>query len=166
MSPTLQPPPATSTRHRHYTAATYTPRSSVSFLLKRSHALWVSQTEPVLAARGFTFIQYTILVCLRDGVTLTPKEISTAYRHDSGALTRVVDQLAERGLVDRIRDFKDRRKVNLQLTRAGHRAIESLIPLVVDALNRYLREFSRDEVRELSRLVSKFIANLQSGHER
>jgi len=81
-------------------------------------------------------------------MTVTPKDICTEYRHAGGALTRVVDQLAERGLLERNRDIVDRRKVNLRLTPAGRRAVERLIPLVVDILNAGLCNFSDCEVQE------------------
>ena len=77
------------------------------------------------------------------------------YRHNSGALTRVIDQLAERGLLERMRRDRDRRKVELQLTAAGREAIESLIPLVVEKLNLALADFSSAEVKEFLRLLGQ-----------
>jgi hypothetical protein len=38
--------------------------------------------------------------------------------------------------------------------------IESLIPIVLDIQNFVLRDFSGDEVAEMTRLLSKFIAGL------
>jgi DNA-binding MarR family transcriptional regulator len=135
-------------------------RSSIAF--KRSHTLWLGLIEPVLAAQGLTFIQYVILVWLKDAMTVTPKDICTEYRHDSGALTRVVDQLTERGLLERIRDIVDRRKVNLRLTPAGRRTVEGSIPHLVGILDTGLGNFSDDEVQELTRLLLKLNADLQS----
>jgi DNA-binding MarR family transcriptional regulator len=116
----------------------------------------------VFEARGFTFIQYVIMSWLRDGIAVNPKDICVMYRHDSGALTRVIDQLAERGLVERVRRDRDRRKVELQLTPAGRETIESLVPLVVEKLNAALAEFSSEEVTELQRLLIKLNTKLQS----
>ena len=147
-------------KQQHYQSATYTARSSVGYLLKRSHALLRDVSEPALAARGFTFIQYIILVWIRDGIAVNPKDICFEYRHNSGALTRVIDQLADRGLLERVRGVEDRRKVDLRLTSAGRKAVESLIPFMVDTLNTALGDFSGSEVRELVRLLHKFNANL------
>jgi len=137
-------------------------RSTIAFLIKRSHTLWLGLIEPVLAAQGLTFIQYVILVWLKDAMTVTPKDICTEYRHDSGALTRVVDQLTERGLLERIRDIVDRRKVNLRLTPAGRRTVEGSIPHLADILDTGLGNFSDDEVQEFTRLLLKLNADLQS----
>jgi DNA-binding MarR family transcriptional regulator len=138
------------------------PRSSIAFLIKRSHTLWLDLIEPALAAQRLTLIQYTILVWLKEAATLTSKEICTAYRHDGGALTRVVDQLAERGLLERIRDNVDRRRVNLRLAPAGRRVVEASIPHVVTILNTGLGNFSKREVQDLTRLLLKLNASLQS----
>jgi DNA-binding MarR family transcriptional regulator len=93
---------------------------------------------------------------------VNPKDICLQFRHDSGALTRVIDQLAERGLLERVRRDRDRRKVELQLTPAGRETIEGLIPLAVEKLNLALAEFSTAEVHELRRLLVKLNTRLQS----
>src|ERR1700679_802991 len=137
---------------QHYKAATYRAQDSVGYLTKRAHSLMMDTMEPMFEARGFTFIQYVILSSLRDGIAVNPKDICLQFRHDSGALTRVIDQLAERGLLERVRRDRDRRKVELQLTPAGRETIEGLIPLAIEKLNLALAEFSTAEVHELRRL--------------
>jgi DNA-binding MarR family transcriptional regulator len=151
---------------QHYQLSTYRAQNSIGYLVKRAHSLMLDVMEPVLEERGFSFVQYVILAWLRDGIAVNPKEICAQYRHDSGAMTRVIDQLAERGLLERIRRDRDRRKVELQLTPAGREAIEDLIPLVVEKLNLALADFSSEEVQELLRLLIKLNTTLQSGAER
>src|SRR5882762_9496886 len=147
---------------QHYETATYRAQDNVGYLVKRAHSLVVDIMEPVFEARGFTFLQYVILAWLRDGIALNPRDICAQYRHNSGALTRVIDQLAERGFLERVRRDRDRRKVELQLTPAGREAVERLIPLVVEKLNLALADFSSAEVQELQRLVIKLNTTLQA----
>jgi DNA-binding MarR family transcriptional regulator len=150
---------------QHYQVSTYKTQSSVGYLMKRAHSLMLDVMEPLMEAHGFSFVQYVIMSWLRDGIAVNPKDICAQYRHDSGALTRVIDQLAERGLLERVRRDRDRRKVELQLTPAGRDAIEGLIPLVVDKLNLALGDFTTVEVQELLRLLLKLNASLQSSVE-
>src|SRR6266446_7757156 len=147
---------------QHYQVSTYRAQNSVGYLVKRAHSLMLDVLEPVLEARGFSFVQYVILSWLRDGIAVNPKDICFQFRHNSGALTRVIDQLAERGLLERMRRDRDRRKVELQLTPAGREAVERLIPLVVEKLNLSLADFSSEEVQELLRLLIKLNTTLQS----
>jgi DNA-binding MarR family transcriptional regulator len=147
---------------QHYNVSTYRAQNSVGYLVKRAHSLTLAVLEPLLEERGFSFIQYVILSWLRDGIAVNPKDICFQYRHNSGALTRVIDQLAERGFLERVRRDRDRRKVELQLTPAGREAVEGLIPLVVDKLNLALADFSSAEVQEFLRLLIKLNTTLQS----
>jgi DNA-binding MarR family transcriptional regulator len=145
---------------QHYHAATYTAKSSVGYLIKRAHAMLMDVLDNLFADRGFSFIHYAILTYVRDGIAVNPKDICVQYRHDSGALTRVIDQLEERGLLERVRRGADRRKVELQLTDEGRKTVESLIPLVVDKLNLALVDFSREEVADFKRLLVKLNTRL------
>lgn len=150
---------------QHYQVSTYRAQTSIGYLVKRAHSLMLDVMEPLLEERGFSFVQYVILAWLRDGIAVNPKDLCAQYRHDSGAMTRLIDQLAERGLLERVRRDRDRRKVELQLTPAGREAIENLIPLVVDKLNLALADFSGEEVQELLRLLIKLNTALQSGNQ-
>ncbi len=143
---------------QHYHPRTYEARNSVGYLVKRTYALMLDCLEPAFAAEGFTYMQYVVMMQLRSGAAVNQRDFCQIFRHDSGALTRVIDQLAERGLVERERSAEDRRKVNLHLTPAGLATVESLIPLVVAKLNAALEEFTRAELGELTRLLTKFIA--------
>ena len=151
-------------RH-HYQASTYRAQNGIGYLIKRAHSLMLDVLEPVLEKHGFTFVQYLVLSWLRDGIALNPKDICFQFRHNSGALTRVIDQLAERGLLERIRRDRDRRKVDLQLTAWDRETIQSLIPLVVEKLNLALADFSSADVQDFLRLLIKLDTTLQSAVE-
>jgi DNA-binding MarR family transcriptional regulator len=145
---------------QHYHASTYKAQDSIGYLIKRGQSMMMDVLEKLCAERGFSFIHYVILTWVRDGIAVNAKDICIQYRHDSGALTRVIDQLEERGLLERVRRGSDRRKVELQLTETGRTTVESLIPLVVDKLNLALSDFSREEAAELKRLLIKLNTRL------
>jgi len=78
----------------------------------------------------------------------------------------VIDQLAERGLLERVRRDRDRRKVELQLTPAGRETIEGLIPLVVEKTHLALDDFSGDRsALSLQRLLVKLNSRLLAAVE-
>jgi DNA-binding MarR family transcriptional regulator len=147
---------------QHYKPSNYKAQRSIGYLVKRTNSLMLSVLEPMLEAHGCTYLQFVILVWVRDGIAVNPKDICLKYRHDSGALTRVIDQLAERGFIERVRSSRDRRTVELQLTAAGRKAIETLIPLIVEQLNRSLEDFSTEEFEELVRLLGKLNDRLEA----
>ena len=145
-----------------YNATTYTAKASVGYLLRRAKTLMLEAFETAIAQHGFTFTQYIVLAWLREGIATTAKDICTELSHDSGALARVIDQLAERGLVERSRDAGDRRKVELRLTDSGRQNIEAVIPAVVDIMNWTISDFTREETEELLRLLTKFNASMET----
>jgi DNA-binding MarR family transcriptional regulator len=147
---------------QHYKVAGYRTQNGLGYLLKRSQSLMLDFIEPALEARGYSFVQYVIMAWLRDGIAVNPKDFCLQFRHDSGALPRVIDQLVARGLVERSRGERDRRTVELQLTKAGLDAVEGLVPIVVDKLNLALGDFSGAEVKELLRLLLKLNTTLAS----
>jgi len=147
---------------KHYRAETYKAQNSIGYLIKRAHSMMLDVLEPVLEKHGYSYIQYVILSSLRDGIAVNPKDICVQFRHNSGALTRVLDQLTERGLLERIRRGQDRRKVELQLTEAGRKAVVGLIPLVVTKLNLALADFSGPEVEQFLHLLVKLNGRLHS----
>jgi DNA-binding MarR family transcriptional regulator len=146
---------------QYYHADSYTTQTSVGYLVKRAHGLALDVLEPELARQGLTFTQYAVLMSVRDGIALNPKDLCIQLRHDSGALTRLLDQLEARGLVQRQRSAEDRRAIELHLTAAGEDALRQVIPLVVDRINQALKGFSHAEADELLRLLNKLILGWQ-----
>src|ERR1051326_1008350 len=134
---------------KHYAAATFKGGGSIGYLLKRAHGLLLDRAEAAFLDHDLNFTQWIVLLRLRDGLGASAAELCRDFRHDSGAFTRLLDQLEKRGLIERSRSKKDRRVVELSLTRAGKATLESLIPLAVDNLNWSLAEFSAGEFSEL-----------------
>jgi len=147
---------------QHYRAETYRAQRSLGYLLKRAHSLLADHLEPALAASGFTFTQWVVLMHLRDGIALNATVLCAQLRHDSGALTRVLDQLEARGLVQRERSREDRRSVELHLTELGSTTVEQLVPAVVKKFNSALSNFSRAELASLTSLLGKLITSLDA----
>jgi DNA-binding MarR family transcriptional regulator len=97
---------------------------------------------------------------LRDGLATTTAALCQELRHDSGAMTRLIDQLEERGLIGRRRQTADRRIVDLELTPAGRKLAESLIPLAVDTLNSALSGFTKAEVQQLKGMLRRIMTRV------
>jgi DNA-binding MarR family transcriptional regulator len=146
---------------KHYTPEKYRARSSIGYLVKRAQSLMAECLDVAFAQKDFTFMQWVVLMTVRDGIDVTATDICRDYRHDQGALTRVIDQLETRGLLERQRSTEDRRVVQLTLTAQGRKTVESLIPVVVERLNTALDGFSVAEVGELTRLLGKIVSRLE-----
>jgi DNA-binding transcriptional ArsR family regulator len=76
--------------------------------------------KPLLDELGLTYPQYLAMLVLweRDGLMVS--ELGERLSLDSGTLTPLLKRLEAAGLVARIRDVQDERRVHITLTPAGH----------------------------------------------
>jgi DNA-binding MarR family transcriptional regulator len=146
---------------QHYQPHTYLARDSVGYLVRRLYTLLLGRFEGALARADFTLTQWIVLIQLRDGCARTAADIANDLQHDSGALTRVLDRLERRGYLARRRSTRDRRVVELRLTRAGRRIVEELVPLVVDETNAALAPLSHAEFLQLRDYLQRLLAHAQ-----
>lgn len=74
---------------------------------------------------GLTCTSWGVLMITYDteGSKILPSELSTIMRHPKPTITRVVDDLIERGFLDREHDSIDRRKIFITITEAGKQFI-------------------------------------------
>ena len=75
--------------------------------------------KPLLDELGLTYPQYLAMLVLweQDGVMVS--ELGDRLSLDSGTLTPLLKRLEAAGLVARIRDVQDERRVHVTLTAAG-----------------------------------------------
>ena len=145
----------------HYDVDTFTSQRSVGYLVKRLYRLMTPQVEATFANEELTFSHWVALIGLRDGLTTTAADIARHLGHDSGATTRLVDQLEKRGYLTRERSREDRRVIRLKLTPAGRAVVRSLAPRVVDFLNDALADFTPEEFVTLLDLLTRLLARFE-----
>ena len=136
-------------------------RRSIGYLVRRLHNLIVPEAEGRFAAAEISFTQWVTLMGLREGIASTCADIARHLGHDTGATTRLLDQLELRGLVKRARDRDDRRVVNIALTAKGEAMAKRLAPRMVAFWNEALGEFSHAEISTLIELLTRLLVRLE-----
>ncbi|MFO1388482.1 MarR family winged helix-turn-helix transcriptional regulator [Cellvibrio sp.] len=140
---------------QHYDPFNFSPKNSLGYLLKTNHQLMHECADRVFANHDITFMQWLALVKLKDGYAETASDLCRTLSHDNGAITRMVDQLENRGFVERERSQQDRRVVKLLITEAGRAKLADLTPPFIMSLNEALSPFSAEEFAELNRMLGK-----------
>jgi DNA-binding MarR family transcriptional regulator len=118
-----------------------------------------------LAAQGLTLGQFDILATLRrqpDG-RLTPTQLMQSVMLSSGGMTNRLDRLEEAGWIRREPDPEDRRGVVVGLTRKGRELIDAATETRFAEARDSLPPFDANEMREMKRLLRKWLAAVGSG---
>jgi DNA-binding MarR family transcriptional regulator len=109
--------------------------------------------KPLLDPLGLTYPQYLVMLVLWQADGLTVSQIGERLALDSGTLTPLLKRLESSGLVQRLRDTTDERRVLLQLTPNGRtlKARAVRVPQTIAAA-------SGCELNELSSLTARLQA--------
>lgn len=130
----------------YYSLETLCPRNSLGYLIKRVLRLAHAELEVAFNDGEFTFTQWIALALLHSGVADTASGIARDVGHDTGAMTRVIDQLVQRNLIERHPDPSDRRVTKLVMTAEGQAALMRITPRVINIWNVLLEDFPRQDV--------------------
>lgn len=114
--------------------------------------------EKHLAPFDITGPQYRVLkLIICDGID-TPTALTRLLSIDSGAMTRMLDRLTQRGLLVRERCPEDRRQVRLKPTPEGIDFSRRMYGVATDTLNELTCDLTGAELEELKRLIRKVLA--------
>jgi DNA-binding MarR family transcriptional regulator len=119
--------------------------ASTSFLLKRLGFAVKERTLKAYEEIGLHPYHYAILVVLDEGSRETQGSIADSLGYDRGQLVGLLDDLEERGLVERRRDPNDRRRHLVRLTSEGKKALKRLRALSTQIDDDFLSPLSEKE---------------------
>lgn len=145
-----------------YQVETFTGCRSIGYLVRRLNTLLMPHAEALFADAELSFSQWVILMALRDKRAETCADIARHMNYDTGAITRLVDQLEKRGFVARARSTSDRRVVHLKLLPQGKAMAKRLTPLIVDFWNRILADVANADAEKLVGLLTGLNARLEA----
>ena len=116
--------------------------------------------RPLLEPLGLTYPQYLVMMLLweRDGLSLS--ELSDRLLLDSGTLTPLIKRLEKAGLVERVRDTVDERRVRITLTQVGKRLKKQAESVPQSAANATGCELS--DLDGLTEKITKLRASIEA----
>jgi DNA-binding MarR family transcriptional regulator len=112
-----------------------------------------------------TVSQYNVLRILRGAhpMRLPSSEISNRMVARDPDITRLVDRLAARGLVDRERNDRDRRVVEVGITKQGLALLKKLDPSMADLPKALLGHLGAEKLEQLADLLDAVLRNPAHG---
>jgi DNA-binding MarR family transcriptional regulator len=143
-----------------YDVKSFQPLTSVGYLLNRLRTELLSAIDRELDPFDVTSAQYIIMSQLAYSLAESASGLCKGIAYDPGAMTRMIDRLEAKRLIRRVRSPEDRRAVKLELTDEGKALFPKMRIKVIAVLNRFLRDFTKSEARQLESLLQRMLANV------
>ncbi|TCV96238.1 MarR family transcriptional regulator [Luteibacter rhizovicinus] len=127
----------------------------VKHLYKQIH----DEANAILRPYGLNHPEYNILMMMygTPDNAMNPSQLSDAAGEKSANVTRLTNQLCDKGLIARTASEDDRRKVTLTLTDEGTALIESFLPGISMLLLQQTGNLTTDEQGQLEKLLKKML---------
>jgi DNA-binding MarR family transcriptional regulator len=141
------------------------PRQEAYLALQRTTDLASRPVEKVFARWGLTPEQYNVLRILRGAEPkgLPTLEIGRRMITRASNVTRIIDRLESKGLVDRKRETQDRRVVRIRIAGAGLSLLDEMQDAVFTAAQGSINGLSESEAEKLVGLLEKVREGLDAG---
>jgi DNA-binding MarR family transcriptional regulator len=116
-----------------------------------------------LARAGTRRYHYSLLAALHEAGPTSQADLSRRTTIDRSDIVAAINELVERGYVERSPDPGDLRRNVITLTPAGLRRLDELDRLIAEAQDRLLAPLSAQERTELVGLLNRLVDHHQSG---
>jgi DNA-binding MarR family transcriptional regulator len=127
--------------------------TSAAFMLKRLGFMLKDRTMEAFEDTGMTPYHHAVLALLHEEPRETQAMIADALGYDRSHLVGVLDELEERGLIERRRDPTDRRRHLVSLTKDGEQALVRLRAVSKQVEDEFFRPLDAKERRTLNELL-------------
>ncbi|WP_213875899.1 MarR family transcriptional regulator [Pseudomonas sp. dw_358] len=141
---------------KHFTCDNF-PDSNLGLLIGRTHALKDRILDKHLIDEDVTAAQFKVLIILQLTTVDSPAELCRYLALDSGAMTRMLDRLEQKGLIVRERSEGDRRQLRLVLTAEGGRLAGRLPQIGAEAMNELVGVLEPAELTSLEQILKKIL---------
>jgi DNA-binding MarR family transcriptional regulator len=113
-----------------------------------------------LAPVGLNLAQWRSLAIIRRLESCTMTALARYSTVERTTLTRAIDQLVSRGLIDRSVPDRDRRQVNLRLTDQGKSTYSQAVAILKDRNQQVLADVDPKRLREATRVLQETLLKL------
>lgn len=110
----------------------------LGYLMKHAHQRLSDLTGSALAPFGISGRECAVLIAIDDRVPLSQQEVARRLGVDRTTMVALIDDLENKGLVQRRQDPRDRRKNVVVLTNAGHAILSRARTAAEEAERRFL----------------------------
>ncbi|MDR3516932.1 MAG: MarR family winged helix-turn-helix transcriptional regulator [Azospirillaceae bacterium] len=144
--------------------ATILPDRSIGYLVRDVHRAFSRTLQNRITAHGVTMGQWFFLRALWDEDGLTQRELSQRVGMMEPTTVTALNSMERCGLVERVRNPHDRRKVNIFLTPKGRDLRDVLLPCAADVSGQATRGITPEKLAAALDVLTCVTRNLGEHH--
>ena len=141
-------------------SSTFVIEDSTSQLVSVAARLFSRALQARFAQHEVSAGQWPLLLYLWDQDGLSQKQLSRRVQIEEATTTRTLDRMERDGLVCRVRDESDRRRINVFLTEHGQQLREELVPYAQEVNALATHGLSDQDKSKINSLLIYMIARL------
>ncbi|AMJ63528.1 hypothetical protein AXW83_07770 [Bosea sp. PAMC 26642] len=127
----------------------------IGFLMRRAQQRHIAIFQRIMGDDGPTPTQFAAMSKLSAGGEISQNLLGRMTAMDPATIKGVIARLEERGLVERLPDPDDQRRLRVRLSAAGHAAIPALTEKARAITAATLAPLSREEAERLVGLLAR-----------
>ena len=147
-------------RPDHYTST----RDSAGFVVREIWRLFARCLQPRIAREGVSIGMWFVLRMLWDEDGMTQRELGERVGINGPTMVSAINSMERAGLVKRVQNRADRRKINIFLTERGRNLKRKLWPMAAEVLALALSGLTRNQVYALNKMLMQIRLNLEHDH--
>lgn len=135
----------------------------VNFLLEQTvrRMRGYAQKQLDTLETGITVDQWVLLKIIEERSQISQVELAQVGHKDTASVTRILDLLQKKGLIQRIDDEQDRRKYMISLTPEGAVFVSRHLPFVNAIRTKIVEGLTQEEISALKDILEKIRKNLE-----
>ena len=139
-------------------------RESVGFVVREVWRLFARCLQPRIAREGVSIGMWFVLRMLWDEDGMTQRELGERVGINGPTMVTALNSMERAGLVKRVHNQADRRKINVFLTKRGRKLKSKLWPMAAEILALGLSGLTRRQVQSLNKMLAQVRLNLERDH--
>lgn len=120
--------------------------------------------QTLVAGHSISRGQLELLFTIHHTQPTTAKDLAKLLRLTPGAISQVVEELAEQGLIGREIDSADRRRQVLNVSDEGNKLIKAFEKRRHDVMNRVIQDLTDEELATWLKIHRKMINEFETAH--
>ena len=145
-------------RREHFTST----GESVGFIVREVYRSFARCLQARIAREGVTIGMWFVLRMLWDKDGTTQRELGERVGINGPTVVVALNSMERAGLVKRVQNRDDRRKINVFLTERGRKMKGKLWPMAADVLAIGLSGLTQAQMKSLKKMLTQVRVNLEN----